>query len=309
MSVIGTGMNNVSEAAGAASNAQSVSPPVYECDRENALKGIPTEQIYVFKTIENIQEIIGKTAGWVGDLLYPYLAFLDTPPEQLWNFDAVQTPGICKQYFESLRILVIKLPSKPQEMVTGHLCHRLRRAAILMGNVDEELSGTGSTTYRATNTICRNSCKEADGGIIPHQRRPGPQGWPTIIFESGVSESLERLQQGARWWLTQNNHEVRAVLLAHILCAEQVIDLQVWRMLPIQHPRSGTPPDAQLTPQCDNQLRIDCSAVPASTIGTVPFFVIRFEDLVLRPRSENERHFFLNMLDIQSIASVFRASL
>ena len=305
-------MNSLSEAlgcAGVASNAQSVSPQVCECDRENALKGISTEQIYVFKTIKNIQEIIGEKAGWVGDLLSPYLAFLDTSPEQLWNFDAVQTPGIRKQYFESLQILIIKLPSKPQEVVTGHLCHRLRRAAILMGNVDEELSGTGSTTYRATNTICANSCKEADGGIIPHQRRAGPQGWPTLIFESGVSESLERLQQGVRWWLTQNNHTVRAVLIAHILCTEQVIDLQVWRMLPIQHPRLGTPPDAQLTPQCDNQLRIDCSTVPASIIGTVPFFVISFEDLVLRPRRGNEGDFFLDILDIQSIATVFRASL
>lgn len=305
-------MNSLSEAlgcAGVAGDAESASPEVCECDRETALKGIPTEQIYVFKTIKNIQEIIDEKTCWVGDLLSPYLAFLNISPEQLWNFDAVQTRGIRKQYFESLRILIIKLPSKPQEVVTGHLCHRLRRAAIFMGDVDDELSETGSTTYRATNTICRNSCKEADGGIIPHQRRPGPQGLPTIIFESGVSESLERLQLGARWWLTQNNHAVRAVLLAHISCAEQVIDLQVWRMLPTQHARPGTPPDAKLIPQCDNQLRIDCSTVPASTIGTVPFFVISFEDLVLRSRRGNEGDFFLSILDIESIATVFRASL
>lgn len=306
-------MNNTSEAwgcAGVASNPpESVSSPVCEWDRETALKDIPTEQIYVFKTIKNIQEIIDEKAGWMGDLQSPYLAFLGISPEQFSNFNAVQTRGIRRQYFESLRILIIKLPSKSQEMVTGHLCHRLRRAAILMGDVDEELCETGSTTYRSTNTICRNSCKEADGGIIPHQRRPGPQGWPTIIFESGVSESLERLQRGARWWLTQSSHAVRAVLLAHISCTEQVIDLQVWRMLPIQNPRPGTLPDAQLVPQCDNQLRIDCSTVPASIIGTVPFFVISFEDLVLRPVNENEGDFFLNILDIQSIATVFRASL
>ena len=141
-------MNNISEAwgcAGVASNPESVPPPVCEWDRVTALKGIPTEQIYVFKTIKNIQEIIDERAGWVGDLLSPYLAFLDISPEQLSNFNAVHTRGIRKQYFESLRILIIKLPSKSQEMVTGHLCHRLRRAAILMGDVDEELCGAGST--------------------------------------------------------------------------------------------------------------------------------------------------------------------
>ena len=46
MSVIGTSMNNVSEAlgcAGVASDTQSVSPQVCECDQENALKRILTE--------------------------------------------------------------------------------------------------------------------------------------------------------------------------------------------------------------------------------------------------------------------------
>ena len=122
-------------------------------------------------------------------------------------------------------------------------------------------------------------------------------------------ESLQRLELGARWWLTQSNHAVRAVPLAHISSAEQVIKLQVWQIPPIQHPRLGTPPDAQLAPQCDNQLRIDCSTVPAPMIGTVPFFVTSFEDLVLRLKRENNEDFFLDILDIQSIATVFRASL
>ena len=98
-------MNNLSQAMECAemdSKAQSVFPQVCECDPETALQGIPTEQIYFFKTIKNIQEIIEEKTGWVGDLLSLYLAFLNTAPEHLWNFDAVQTRGIRKQYFESL---------------------------------------------------------------------------------------------------------------------------------------------------------------------------------------------------------------
>ena len=77
----------------------------------------------------------------------------------------------------------------------------------------------------------------------------------------------------------------------------------------IQHPRPGTLPDVPLALQCDNQLRIDCSIVPTSMMGTVPFFITSFEDLVLRLKRENEGDFFLYILDIQSIANVFRASL
>ena len=178
-----------------------------------------------------------------------------------------------------------------------------------MSTVDGGLSGTGFTTYRATNTICRNSCKEADDGIIPPQRRPGPQGWPTIIFEYEVLESLEGLQLCARWWLKQSKHAVRAVLLVHISSAEQVIKRRVWWMPPIQHPRPGTLPDVQLAQLCDNQPQIDCSTVPTSMMGTVPFFVTSLEDLGLRLKRENEGDYFLDILDIQSIANVFRAGL
>ena len=80
-------------------------------------------------------------------------------------------------------------------------------------------------------------------------------------------------------------------------------------MPPIQHPRPGTLPDVPLAQLCDNQLRIDCSTVPTSMMGTVLFFVTSFEDLGLRLKRENEGDYLLDILDIQSIANVFRAGL
>lgn len=292
-----------------ASITEITTQEVSECGLKNALSGIPAEQIHIFLKTRNVLEIIDEARVGMNNLPCPYLAFLDTSLQQVMDFEAVQTPGIRKQYIESLRILIIKLPFKAQEVVTEHISYRLRRKAILMGDVDEELCGTGSTSYRSTNTIFCNCSKEANGGIIPHQRRPGPHGWPTMIFESGVSASLERLQEDARWWLTQNNQEVRAVLLAHIFRAEQIIDVEVWRMLPIKCAGIKVESDAQRVPQIDNQLRINCSTFPVTISGIVPFFVIGFKDLVLRDKTAGEEDFFLDLVDIQSIATVFRASM
>ncbi|PUU83527.1 hypothetical protein B9Z19DRAFT_1060923 [Tuber borchii] len=292
-----------------ASITEITTEEVSECGLKNALRGIPAQQIHIFLKTWNVLEILDETSVWMNSLPCPYLAFLNTSPQQIIDFEAVQTPGIRKQYIESLQILIIKLPFKAQEVVTEHISYRLRRKAVLMGDVDEELGGTGSTTYRSTNTIFCNTCKEADAGIIPHQRRPGPHGWPTIIFESAVSESLERLHEDARWWLTQNNQEVHAVLLAHIFRAEQIIDLEVWRILPIKCEGASVGSDAQRMPQIDNQLRINCSTFPHTISGTVPFFVIGFKDLVLRDKTAGEEDFFLDFLDIQSIATLFRVSM
>ncbi|PWW77195.1 hypothetical protein C7212DRAFT_362845 [Tuber magnatum] len=280
-----------------------------EPDLQNALKGIPDKHVHNFTTADHVLAIIQEIQSSQSDLYCPYLAFLNTSRDGLHTFDSVQAAGIRKRYFESIHLLVIKLPSGPHETVTAAIRNCLTRSAVLMGGVDRELSDTGSKTYKPTRTFYSDSCKEGDDGILPHLRRPGPGGWPTLIFESGVSESLERLRQDARWWLEQNNHSVHAVVVTHISCNERIIDLEVWRIEPIQHPRPATRSNTLHGPRGDHRLHIDCSTTPATTTGTVPFFVITFENLVLRPKAGNEADFCLTQQDVEYIATVFRANL
>ncbi|CUS12713.1 unnamed protein product [Tuber aestivum] len=280
-----------------------------EPNLESALEGIPAEHVHSFTTVEQVLGIIAETQSSQNDVFCPYLAFLNTPVDGLHSFDSVQSAGIRKQYFESTHVLIIKLPSGPHETVTAGVRNCINRNAVLMGGVDRELSDIGSKTYKPTRTIYSDSCKEGDEGILPHQRRGGQGSWPTLIFETGVSEALGRLQQDARWWFEQSNHSVHAVIVSHVLCDERIIDLEIWRMQPIQHPRPATRSNTFLEPRCDHRLRIDCSTTPATTTGAVPFFIISFEALVLRPRAENETDFLLTQQDIEYIATVFRASL
>ncbi|PUU83528.1 hypothetical protein B9Z19DRAFT_1060924 [Tuber borchii] len=227
------------------------------------------------------------------------------------SFHSDQTRGIQKQYFESLGLLIIKIALKTHEQVTCHLYHRIHRQATLMENVDNKLSSTGSARYQPTRTIYSSSGKEADKGITPHNRRPDPQGWPTLISESGISESIARLHADAKWWLTQSNFQVRAIVLAHIQVAELVIDIKIWRMHKVQQHRPPTIAGTEYEPKCDQNghLHIDSSTIPATTVGTLPLFVFTFDDLVLRGRNLDEGDFALNYYDIQSIARVFLTSI
>lgn len=310
--VVGTrGVTGVSGDSVTASNIHFTDNHDTEKGGKDAIKGIPSYGIDILETIQNALHLIHDQAFSAKHFCPPYFGFLLNSTEQKRDFEASQTAGIHEPVFQLLQPLIMREVSKPHEAVTRHLSHRLRRKATLMGDVDEELSSTGATTYQPTRTMYNSSGKEADDGVTPHRRRPGPQGWPTLIFESGVSETLERLHLDAKWWLTQSNWEVRAVLLAHIQVAEQVIDLEVWRKHKVEHDRPDTRSLIEYEPKCDEngQLRIDCSTVPATTIGTLPLLVITFEDLVLRGRNPGEGDFALDLRDIQSIATVFGTSI
>ena len=50
----------------------------------------------------------------------------------------------------------------------------------------------------------RKSSKEGDKAYKPLPARRRDEDWPTIVFESGLSESLRRLRVDARWWLEKS---------------------------------------------------------------------------------------------------------
>jgi len=56
--------------------------------------------------------------------------------------------------------------------------------------------------------------KMADTGFKPFPARRYIDDWPTVLFECGVSQSLEDLHKDARWWLTNSEQEdVKTVIL------------------------------------------------------------------------------------------------
>ncbi|CAI7617748.1 unnamed protein product [Penicillium palitans] len=83
--------------------------------------------------------------------------------------------------------------------------------------------------------------KEADNSYLPPSRytRPiGNAGYPSLVIETGVSESLGRLRQDARKWFADSGGDVRIVILIH--ASENVVCFEQWQLAPSTAPRPLT---------------------------------------------------------------------
>lgn len=71
------------------------------------------------------------------------------------------------------------------------------------------------------------SGKQADDSVVPRSRLPHgstPGGWPTVVVEMGVSESLPKLREDAVGWFPMSEGRVRIVLLISIRPTNIVIE-------------------------------------------------------------------------------------
>lgn len=89
-----------------------------------------------------------------------------------------------------INLLLVKLiPSVVHEAAHIHLSQEFVAKTRDMGVPIYELYALGSERIGG-----RNSSKEADAAYKPVPVRSLGTDWPTIVFESGVSESLNRLR-------------------------------------------------------------------------------------------------------------------
>ncbi|KAJ5362444.1 hypothetical protein N7541_003288 [Penicillium brevicompactum] len=80
-----------------------------------------------------------------------------------------------------------------------------------------------TTTYSSGS----GSGKQADDSFVPRSRLPHgltPGGWPTVVVETGVSESLPKLREDAVGWFPMSEGRVRIVLLISIRPTNIVIE-------------------------------------------------------------------------------------
>ena len=84
-----------------------------------------------------------------------------------------------------------------------------------------------------------NSQKEPDQCLFPIDRRPTMtafNGWPTLVLETGVSESLPRLQAEACWWFRNSSGATRIVIVITIRTQTREILVQKWQLAPADSP-------------------------------------------------------------------------
>ncbi|PWY94595.1 hypothetical protein BO94DRAFT_610012 [Aspergillus sclerotioniger CBS 115572] len=90
----------------------------------------------------------------------------------------------------------------------------------LAGTIDHQLkymNAPGGRFHKDTAYGTGQRGKSGDWVFTPPTRGLDDSGkspsWPTLVFETGVSESYDKLVNNARWWFKASNNDVKIVLL------------------------------------------------------------------------------------------------
>src|SRR3954463_15604001 len=168
-----------------------------------------------------------------------------------------------------------------------------------------ELSSLGATTFKTPRVS-----KEGDSAFKPLSIRPNEADWPTIVLESGWSESLTRLRRDAHIWLENSGGDVKMVLLFSIGRTARTMVIEKWenRPVPANRPvtRSITSAAAPQTPSQIQAITIDSNS---NTVNGAPL-ILEFQKIFLRQTVPPLEHdFTFTAQDLSGFATVFWAGL
>jgi len=140
-----------------------------------------------------------------------------------------------------------------------------------MGVPQDELITNGATRYEG-----KRSSKESNSAFAPYPSRKKDTDWPTLVFESGVSESLSRLRIDADWWLTNSEGHVNIVVIIALHRAQSKIQIEKWELALLDPGRPCTRSNQQI-PARTQEITIN-----PDTITGAPL-VLEFHKIFLRP--------------------------
>jgi len=120
-----------------------------------------------------------------------YLVFVSVTQERLEKIESLRETrlkGLSTMYLKNEEVLIVKIiPNCVHEMTHLEFGSMLHHKTNEMG-MEWGLCPNGRATFEGT--LGR---KEADSTFKPSPRL-GARNWPTVVFECGLAESLERLQ-------------------------------------------------------------------------------------------------------------------
>jgi len=210
------------------------------------------------------------------------MVFLSVTQEHIANIHRIRDirrrhRGINIMYLKNEEVLILKMNlSGVPGMAYIEFGIMLRMKTIQMG-LRDGFYGMGRTTFEGL-----IGQKEADSTFKPSVRRMAAD-WPTVVFECGFSQSLERLRVDSCWWL-QSSTDVKIVLLFAISEAEKRIHLEQWEMITLPNSPASQAHSAPVTTTLRKTNEIDIVAGVA--LGAPLTF--DFQKVFLRPPVQGE---------------------
>lgn len=208
------------------------------------------------------------------------------------------------KYFTQAQMLILTIPTASHERLHIRLYKSITRAIDDMG-LEDSWDDTGATEY-TTHT----SKGEGDSGGKPMDKRPKGSDWPTLVIESGYSQSIGDLRRVMHWWFHTSQHDVKIVLLLKMDRLQGTIYIEKYTETASTHRPGATTTRfaSTLQPQCDQRITITRSTTgnpldrqSYTVVSDVPLR-LEFHHLFLRPPQAGEHDIIVDAHALQDCA-------
>jgi hypothetical protein len=211
-----------------------------------------------------------------------------------------------RRYNANSQILIITIPTAVHEAL-----HLGLYGPYLRSTTEEKWKNIGTETFRQQGHP-RGDGGEGDSTGGPRPERIGKGNWPTLVIESGHSETLPELHKDMQWWFQVSNHKVKIVILAKFDDQQHHILLEKWEE-EISSPQGAITrsraaailqQNSVLNPVKRQSITItrDETTNPVSYNITKGALVLGFRLLFLRDPGPQEGDFVLSIQDLQLYA-------
>lgn len=299
-------------------NSSSVKSPGTSTEtfpvEDSPLAGLMDPPTESFLGIRQVQNLVASHSDelQVGRTNNQYIVFLNVTNAQLTSISKQQGKigkHIRMTHHTATGDLIIKLmPSVDHEAAHLDLAELFQGLVAQMGiSHANRLAAVGGTTYFGP-----GSSKQADTAYKPRFRPRA--GWPTIVFESGLSKGIARLRVDARWWLINSSGEVKIALIISVKPAEGSLLIEKWCLSPATNlpvTRANPTPNA-LVPTKMQEIHVTRNPANTTQPGTAATYtvtggplVLEFQSLFLRTPVAPEGDVIFNTALLSEWANLF----
>ena len=279
------------------------------------LEGLEGVTVQTFISIEDMRKAVNSRSKQLqAGATNQYLVFRPVTTDALVEIDhqrhKIGRHTRMTHYADSDTLIIKLMPSATHESAHINFAEEWTHRARMMGVSRRDFWGLGGTRFKGFSTS-----KEADSAYKPSTIRGQENDWPTIVFESGLSETLNRLRVDARWWLSNSRGDVKIGVIFSIQKASKTILIEKWELDSVP----GTRPSTRAFPNNPNPnapppnrpgipTKIQAITVDSNNATGAPL-VLEFQKLFLRPATPLEQDFIFTGQDLLSWAADFWAAL
>ena len=166
------------------------------------------------------------------------------------------------------------MPGVHHAAFTGRFADLLRGKVLAM-ELDKEVGALLDARWDGI-----DHAKELDLSYKPIIIRT-PDDWPSVIVETGVSQTLPKLRLDAKWWIENSGREVKTAILIKIYRKTRRVFLEEWQYVTMRKPSTRRTPASTTSGPRRVQL-VTINFLPGGRPVAGGPFTIGFRNLMLR---------------------------